>query len=102
MLWNSDPSCWPFSGLLPANKLIIALSSSLTVKSVLECLPKDGLRLTLCCPSAAVCLAAGLLLVPAYVPTHLNPADGPSRFHGPGPPSESHSLSSNDEQQQQC
>jgi hypothetical protein len=51
---------------------------------------------------AALCLAAGLLLVPAYVPTHLNPADGPSRFHGPGPPSESHSLSSNDEQQQQC
>ena len=49
---------------------------------------------------AALCLAAGLLLVPAYIPTHLNPADGPSRFHGPGPPS--HSLSANDEQQQQC
>lgn len=48
---------------------------------------------------AALCLAAGLALVPTFVPTHLNPADGPSRFHGPGPPA-SDSHSSNDEQQQ--
>ena len=48
---------------------------------------------------AALCLAAGLVLVPAFVPTQLNPADGPSRFHGPGPPT--HSLSSEDEQQPQ-
>ncbi len=50
---------------------------------------------------AALCLAAGLALVPTFVPTHLNPADGPSRFHGPGPPaSDSHSSNKSDEQQQ--
>jgi len=52
---------------------------------------------------AALCLAAGLQLVPAFVPTHLNPADGPSRFHGPGPPgpppNQSTSSIGNDEQQ---
>jgi hypothetical protein len=29
---------------------------------------------------AALCLGAGLILLPAHVPTALNPADGPSRF----------------------
>lgn len=29
---------------------------------------------------AALCLGAGLVLVPTYVPSELNPADGPSRF----------------------
>jgi hypothetical protein len=48
---------------------------------------------------AALCLAAGLALVPAFVPTHLNPADGPSRFHGPGPPAHSSSPQSDEQQQ---
>jgi hypothetical protein len=48
---------------------------------------------------AALCLAAGFALVPAFVPTHLNPADGPSRFHGPGPPAPPHSSQSDEQQQ---
>ena len=63
MLLNFDPSYWLSSGLHPANKLIIASFSSLTVKSVLECLPKDGHRLILSCLSTRLSLLCALQLV---------------------------------------
>lgn len=37
---------------------------------------------------AALCLSAGIVLLPAHVPTELNPADGPSRFRPAAVPSE--------------
>jgi hypothetical protein len=44
---------------------------------------------------AAVCLSSGVSLVPTYVPSDLNPADGPSRFKPTGPrpePAPPHTL----------
>src|SRR6185437_1337233 len=57
---NSDPSCSGSSGSHRANTLIIAFCSSLTAKSVLECSPKDGHRLTLCSLSTRPSLLCAL------------------------------------------